>query len=128
MLRINMYFRLAIHLPRRGIAALFCLRRYSIFGIGVDRKHLLKWLLSKEKATLHALQKVHVYSENALRQQPASGGVRPARSHRQVTTYRYLRYFRFQRTPSFESSSTMPFSASSLRIWSARLKLRCLLA
>jgi hypothetical protein len=39
---------------------------YSIFGIGVDRKHILKWLFSKEKATLHALQKVYVYSENAL--------------------------------------------------------------
>jgi hypothetical protein len=38
---------------------------YSIFGIGVHRKHELKWLLSKEKATLHALQKVYVYSENA---------------------------------------------------------------
>ena len=35
-------------------------------------------------------------------------------------------YFRFQRTPSFESSMTMPFSASSLRIWSARAKLRWL--
>jgi hypothetical protein len=39
---------------------------HSIFGIGVDRKHVLKWLLSKEKATLHTLQKVYVYSENAL--------------------------------------------------------------
>jgi hypothetical protein len=38
---------------------------YSIFGIGVDRKHVLKWLFSKEKATLHAPQKVYVYSENA---------------------------------------------------------------
>ncbi len=37
-------------------------------------------------------------------------------------------YFRFQRTPSFESSITTPFSASSLRIWSARAKLRCFLA
>ena len=37
-------------------------------------------------------------------------------------------YFRFQRTPSFESSMTTPFSASSLRIWSARAKLRCFLA
>jgi hypothetical protein len=43
------------------------LRGYSIFGIGVDRKHVLKWLFSKEKATLHALQKVYVYSENALK-------------------------------------------------------------
>jgi hypothetical protein len=40
---------------------------YSIFGIGVDRKHVLKWLFSKEKATLHALQEVYVYSENALK-------------------------------------------------------------
>src|ERR1039458_2755286 len=37
-------------------------------------------------------------------------------------------YFRFQRTPSLESSRTTPFSASSLRIWSARAKLRCFLA
>jgi hypothetical protein len=39
---------------------------YSIFGIDVDRKHVLKWLFSKEIATLHALQKVYAYSENAL--------------------------------------------------------------
>jgi hypothetical protein len=38
---------------------------FSIFGIGVDRKHVLKWLFPK-KATLHALQKVYLYSENAL--------------------------------------------------------------
>jgi hypothetical protein len=42
------------------------LNSYSIFGIGVDRKHALKWLFSKEKATLQALQKVYVCSENAL--------------------------------------------------------------
>ena len=28
-------------------------RTYSIFGIGVDRKQILKWLFPKEKATLH---------------------------------------------------------------------------
>jgi hypothetical protein len=39
---------------------------YRIFGIGVDRKHTLKWLFSQEKATLHGSQKVYVYSENAL--------------------------------------------------------------
>jgi hypothetical protein len=37
-------------------------------------------------------------------------------------------YLRFQRTPSLESSSTMPFSNSSLRSASARAKLRCFLA
>jgi hypothetical protein len=51
----------------------------SIFGIGVDRKHTLKWLFSQPgphgrafvrgvevKATFHCSQKVYVYSENAL--------------------------------------------------------------
>ena len=37
-------------------------------------------------------------------------------------------YLRFQRTPSLESSRTMPFSSSSLRSASARAKLRCFLA
>jgi thermostable 8-oxoguanine DNA glycosylase len=39
---------------------------YSIFGIAVDRKHVLKWLFHQEKATFHGSQKVYVYSENAL--------------------------------------------------------------
>ena len=39
---------------------------YSIFGIGVDRKHILKWLFPQEKATFHGSKKVYVYSENAL--------------------------------------------------------------
>jgi hypothetical protein len=39
---------------------------YSIFGIGVDQKHALKWLFSQEKATLYGSQKVYMYSENAL--------------------------------------------------------------
>jgi hypothetical protein len=39
---------------------------YSIFGIGVDRNRALKWLFPQEKATLHAPQKVYVYSGNAL--------------------------------------------------------------
>jgi hypothetical protein len=38
----------------------------SVFGIGVARKHVAKWLSSQEKATLHALQKAQVYSEKAL--------------------------------------------------------------
>lgn len=37
-------------------------------------------------------------------------------------------YFRFQRTPSFESSSRMPFADKSLRIASARAKLRLFFA
>jgi hypothetical protein len=41
-------------------------RAYSSFGIGVDRKHALKWLFHQEKATLHYTQKVFVYSETAL--------------------------------------------------------------
>ena len=45
-----------------------------------------------------------------------------------LASLKKLGYFRFQRTPSFESSITTPFSASSLRIWSARAKLRCFLA
>jgi hypothetical protein len=40
--------------------------RQSIFGIGADRKHRLKWLFSQEKATFHCSQKVCVYSGNAL--------------------------------------------------------------
>jgi N-carbamoylputrescine amidase len=39
---------------------------WSIFGIGVDRKHALKWLFPQEKATLRGSQKVYMYSENAL--------------------------------------------------------------
>jgi hypothetical protein len=39
---------------------------YSIFGIGVDRKHTLKWLFPQEKATFHGAEKVYMYSENAL--------------------------------------------------------------
>jgi len=39
---------------------------YSIFGIGVDRKHTLKWLFPQEKATYHGTEKVYMYSENAL--------------------------------------------------------------
>jgi hypothetical protein len=52
---------------------------YSIFGMGVDRKHNAKWLFSQwgphgqvfvrgveVKATFHCPQKVYVYSENAL--------------------------------------------------------------
>jgi hypothetical protein len=38
----------------------------SIFGIGVDRKHTLKWLFPQEKATFDGSQKVYMYSENAL--------------------------------------------------------------
>jgi thermostable 8-oxoguanine DNA glycosylase len=41
-------------------------RDYSIFGIGVDRKHILKWLFPQEKATFHGSKKVYMYSENAL--------------------------------------------------------------
>jgi hypothetical protein len=41
--------------------------RYSIFGIGVDRKHILKWLFPQEKATFHGSKKVYMYSENALK-------------------------------------------------------------
>jgi hypothetical protein len=40
--------------------------RYSIFGIGVDRKYALKWLFSQEKASFCGCQKVYMYSENAL--------------------------------------------------------------
>ena len=40
--------------------------RYRIFGIGVDRKHTLKWLFPQEKATFHGTEKVYMYSENAL--------------------------------------------------------------
>ena len=50
---------------------------YSIFGIGVDRKHVIKWLFSKEKATLHVLQKVYVYSENALGSTNEAGSSKP---------------------------------------------------
>jgi hypothetical protein len=39
---------------------------YSIFGIGVDRKHTPKWLFPQEKATFHGAEKVYMYSENAL--------------------------------------------------------------
>src|SRR5271166_3253087 len=39
---------------------------YSIFGIGVDRKHALKWLFPQGKATFHCFKKVYEYSENAL--------------------------------------------------------------
>src|SRR5271166_1715873 len=39
---------------------------YSIFGIGVDRKHALKWLFPQGKATFHCCKEVYVYSENAL--------------------------------------------------------------
>src|ERR1700687_5508082 len=39
---------------------------YSSFGIGVDRRHALKWLFHQEKATLQYAQKVYVYSETAL--------------------------------------------------------------
>ena len=38
---------------------------YSIFGIGADRKHTLKWLFPQEKATFHGTEKVYMYSENA---------------------------------------------------------------
>ena len=41
-------------------------KSYSIFGIGVDRKHTLKWLFPQEKATFHGTEKVYMYSENAL--------------------------------------------------------------
>ena len=40
---------------------------YSIFGIAVDRKHILKWLFPQEKATFQCTQEVSAYSENALR-------------------------------------------------------------
>jgi hypothetical protein len=39
---------------------------YSIFGIGVDRKHTLKWFFPQEKTTFRGSEKVYVYSENAL--------------------------------------------------------------
>jgi hypothetical protein len=39
---------------------------YSIFGIAVDRKQILKWLFPQEKATFYGSQKVYTYSENAL--------------------------------------------------------------
>jgi hypothetical protein len=39
---------------------------FSIFGIGVDRKHILKWLFPQEKATFHGSKQVYMYSENAL--------------------------------------------------------------
>jgi hypothetical protein len=41
---------------------------YCIFGIGVDRKHTLKWLFPQEKATFHGTEKVYMYSENAREQ------------------------------------------------------------
>ena len=40
---------------------------YGSFGIAVVRKHALKWLFHREKATLHDTRKVYVYSETALR-------------------------------------------------------------
>jgi len=40
-------------------------KTYSIFGMGVGRKHAARWLFSQEKATLHAAQKVYMYSKNA---------------------------------------------------------------
>jgi hypothetical protein len=40
--------------------------RYSIFGIGVYRRHYAKWLFPQEKVTFQCSQKVYVYSENAL--------------------------------------------------------------
>jgi hypothetical protein len=39
---------------------------YSIFGIGIDRKHTLKWLFHQEKTTFHGSQKVYAYSKNVL--------------------------------------------------------------
>jgi hypothetical protein len=44
----------------------FVLAAIAFFGMGIDRRHTLKWLFSQEKATLHGPQKVYVYSENAL--------------------------------------------------------------
>jgi hypothetical protein len=41
-------------------------RFHSIFGIAVGRRLTLQWLFPQEKATFHGLQKVRVYSENAL--------------------------------------------------------------
>ena len=49
-----------------GGARLRALTNYSSFGIGVDRKHALKWLFPQEKATFHRAQRVYVYSETAL--------------------------------------------------------------
>jgi hypothetical protein len=40
--------------------------------MGVDRKHDAKWIFSQEKATLHAAQKVYMYSENALKWPPCA--------------------------------------------------------
>jgi hypothetical protein len=37
----------------------------SILGITVDRKHAAKCLFPQEKGTLHAPQKVYMYSQNA---------------------------------------------------------------
>jgi hypothetical protein len=47
------------HFPQPGTG-------YSIFGIGVDRKHEAKWVFPQEKATFDYSRKVYVYSENAL--------------------------------------------------------------
>jgi len=46
--------------------ALHCHRRYSIFGIGVDRNQEAKWLFHREKAAFNDSQRVDMYSENAL--------------------------------------------------------------
>jgi hypothetical protein len=74
-------------------------KSYSIFGIGVDRKHALKWLFHprgprkqvlvcgvRVKATFHGPQKVYVYSENALKSQ----GIADERKHPglNLTVYR----------------------------------------
>jgi hypothetical protein len=40
--------------------------RYSIFGITVDRRQSTQWISPQGKATFKVLQKVYVYSENAL--------------------------------------------------------------
>jgi hypothetical protein len=40
--------------------------RYSLFGIAMDRRHTSEWIFPQEKATFHNLQRVYVYSENAL--------------------------------------------------------------
>jgi hypothetical protein len=49
-----------------GIRMLRDQNDYSIFGIGVDRKHDARWLFPQGKTTFHGSKKVYVYSENAL--------------------------------------------------------------
>ena len=44
---------------------------YSIFGITVDRKHIVQVAFSSRKSHLHASRKVYVDSENAVKRTAA---------------------------------------------------------